>query len=287
MTDTQPPVPPTAEYSPAHPTPPQAVKGKRNIVGIIALVVAVVGFIFACIPGALVLGWILLPVGLIMGIVAVCLKGKVKWQGITAIIVSVVGTIVGFVVFSAVVVASLSTALNGNVEVTSPDEPGVVAEESEDSEPAEDAEEAPAAQLGTRENPIPLGTAFSSDEWTVVVNSVTLDAADQIVTESMINDEPDAGTEYLLINYTVTYTGDDADGQMPALVQVDYVTGDGVTVDSLDKILVAPDAINVMATLYTDASATGNEALQVPTPADGVLAIRPGMFADKVFVAIK
>lgn len=287
MTDTQPPVPPTAEYSPASPTPPQAVKGRRNIVGIIALVVAVVGFIFACIPGALVLGWILLPIGLIMGIVAVCLKGKVKWQGITAIVVSVVGTIVGFVVFSAVVLASLSAAVNDSVEVTTPDDTGVVAEDSGASESAEDAEEAGSAEFGTRENPIPLGTAFSSDEWTVVVNSVTLDAADQIVTESMINDEPDAGTEYILINYTVTYTGDDADGQMPALVQVDYVTGDGVTVDPLEKILVAPDAINVMGTLYTDASATGNEALQVPTPADGVLAIRPGMFADKVFVAIK
>ncbi len=45
--------------------------------------------------------------------------------------------------------------------------------------------------------------------------------------------------------------------------------------------------MDTMSTLYTGASATGNKAIQVPSPADGVIAVRPGMVADKVFVAIK
>ncbi|MCA1169067.1 tripartite tricarboxylate transporter TctB family protein [Rothia kristinae] len=83
----------------------------RNVVGIIAMICAILGTILACIPGILALGWILLPVGFIMGIVAVCLKGKVKWQGITAIIVSVVGTLIGLLVFFLVIADAVNDAV--------------------------------------------------------------------------------------------------------------------------------------------------------------------------------
>lgn len=39
------------------------------------MIIAIVGFIFACIPGALIVGWLLLPIAFILGIVAVFLKG--------------------------------------------------------------------------------------------------------------------------------------------------------------------------------------------------------------------
>lgn len=258
-----------------------AEKKQRNVAGLIALIVSAVGFIFACIPGALIVGWVLLPIGFILGIVSLFLKGKVKWQGITAIIVSIVGTIIGVIVFTVVVATAFTDAFgSSDVEV------GETTTVTEEADTATD-EEAAAPEAGTRENPLPLGTEFSSDEWTVVVNSVTLGATDQIVNENMFNEAPDAGTEYLLINYTVTYTGTNAEGEMPTWVGMEYVTAAGVTVDPLDKMLVAPDAMDTMSPLYEGASATGNNAIQVPTPADGVLAISPGMMADKIFVAIQ
>ncbi|CNL12912.1 Uncharacterised protein [Mycobacterium tuberculosis] len=55
----------------------------------------------------------------------------------------------------------------------------------------------------------------------------------------------------------------------------------------LDKMVMASDPIDLMSPLYEGASVSGNNAMQVPTPADGVLAVRPGMVADKVFVAIQ
>lgn len=276
-----------AQQAPAQPAyapsaGPAPEKPQRNLLGIIALAVSALGFIFACIPGALIVGWILLPIGFILGIVSLFLKGKVKWQGITAIIVSIVGTIVGFIVFFAVVAASFNQAFGDTeVSISDGDETVVVTEE----EAAE--EEAPAAETGTRENPAPLGSVIEGNEWTVVINSVALGANDQVVAASPVNEAPDAGTEYILINYTVTYTGDDPDGQMPAFVGVEYVTADGVTVDGLDKLIIAPDQMDTMSTLYNGASATGNTAIQVPSPADGVIAVRPGMIADKVFVAIQ
>ena len=105
------------DYSPAAPavpapTPaPLAEKRKPHVLSIIALVVAAVGFIFACVPGALIVGWILLPVGFVLSIVGFFLNGS-KWATITALVLSVVGTIVGFVVFFAVVSTSISSALD-------------------------------------------------------------------------------------------------------------------------------------------------------------------------------
>lgn len=149
-------------------------------------------------------------------------------------------------------------------------------------------EEATATPEGTRENPYPLGSTVSSADWTVVVNSVTLNATEAVMAANPFNEAPDEGSEYIVINYTVTYTGDDADGQMAAFVGLEYVTASGTTVNELDKFVVSPDPkIDTLSTLYNGGSVSGNTAMQVPSPADGVLAVRPGMFADKAFVAIQ
>lgn len=259
---------------------PPTSKPAKNTLGLVALILAAVGFIFGCIPGALVIGWILLPIAFILGIVSVCLRGKAKWQGVTAIVLSVVGTIVAFVVFFAVA----ATALSNAVEDASGGDTTVSEQQPATDEPSEEATN---AEVGTRENPIPLGTAFSNDDWTVVINSVTQNAAEQINAANGYPQDADPGTEFLLINYTVTYTGDDADGEYPAMVQIEYVTAGGVTVNLVDKFVVAPDAINSTSVLYTGATVTGNTAIQVPTPVDGVLAVTPGVFGDKVFVAVQ
>lgn len=283
MTDTQQspyPQQPVAAEPQQPAVAPAQDKPARNVLGIVALAISAVGFIFACIPGALIVGWILLPIGFILGLVSLFLKGKVKWQGITAVIVSVVGTVVGFIVFFAVVAASFNNAFGGSdVEIGTDDGSAVVEESDSDSDAA--------AEVGTRENPAPLGAPIESSDWTVVINSVNLDATEAVLTENEFQDPPADGTVYIGINYTVTYTGDDADGQMPAFVGIEYVTAGGNTVDGLDKILLGPDAIDTVTTLYTDASVTGNAYLEVPAPVDGVIAVSPGMLADKVFVAVQ
>jgi hypothetical protein len=44
-----------------------------------------------------------------------------------------------------------------------------------------------------------------------------------------------------------------------------------------------------MSTLYKGGTVTGNKAIEVPTATagQGVLAVRPGMLADKTFVAVQ
>ncbi|WP_426940086.1 hypothetical protein [Pseudarthrobacter sp. S6] len=263
--------------------PPQSAKAKKplNVVGLIALITAVLGFIFACMPGALIVGWILLPIAFVLALVSLFQRDKPKGMGIAALILSIVGTIVGVVVFFAVVGTAASNAFgSGDTKVVAPSGDAGATNGG--------AAEAPAAKAGTRETPHPIGSVIESKDWRVVVNTVTLAATDAVVAANRFNDPPAAGSEYILVNYSVTYIGDDVNGQTPSFVSVAYVTADGRTVNSYDKNVVEPDPISSNA-LYKDGSATGNEAFEVPsaTAGQGVLAVRAGMLGDKVFVAAK
>ena len=122
---------------------PASAPQKPNVLALIALIMAVVGFIFACIPGALIVGWVLLPIAFVLSIVSLFLKGSRKWMGVVGLVLSIIGTIVGFVVFFAVIANAAEEAFgdefgNGETTVTQPAD--------EDADPAAE-EEAPAAEV--------------------------------------------------------------------------------------------------------------------------------------------
>jgi hypothetical protein len=97
------------------PTPTPAGGGKAgNPVGVIALVAAIVGAVFACIPGALIVGWILLPAAFLLSIVAVALPRKSRGAAVAALIISIVGTVVGFVVFFGMLGSAFSGSSFGD-----------------------------------------------------------------------------------------------------------------------------------------------------------------------------
>ncbi|GAB3539228.1 hypothetical protein GCM10027403_27240 [Arthrobacter tecti] len=259
------------------------------MLGLIALITSIIGFIFACIPGALIIGWILLPIAFILALVSLFLKDKVKWMGITALIVSIVGTIVGFVVFFAVVSASVDEAFgSGDTTVVEPSADDAAADTAAEEGVAE-GDPAGGAE-GTRETPYAIGSVIENEEWRVVVNSVTLAATDAVMGANEFNEAPAEGSEYILVNYSATYLGDDPEGQIPAFgATIEYVTAEGTTVNSFDTPVIAPEPIDTTGTLYTDATATGNTVFEVPTASagEGVLAVRAGLLGDKVFVAVK
>lgn len=268
-------------YAPPPTTPP--VK-QKNTLGLVALIVAIVGFIFACIPGALIVGWILLPIAFILSIVSLFMKGKGKALGITGLILSVVGTIVAGIVFLTVVGSAFDEAFSGgDVTVTSPEtEDG---EESEEGSADEGSSES--GELSTRENPFPIGTTVEQGDWTFTLNRVDLDATQAILDENEFNDAPDDGMLYILANMTLTYVGTDSEGSTP-WATVEYVTVDGNTIPSYESMMVVPDELDAFETLYEGASTTGNQGFAVPeaSAGDGVLAVTIDMFGDKVFFAV-
>jgi hypothetical protein len=262
----------------AQPRPPQqsapAPRKQRNVLGIIALVVAVLGFIFACIPGALIIGWVLLPIAFILGIVSLFFKGKGKGLGIAAIILSIVGTIVGVVVFTSVVSSAVDDALGGtDSSVQAPNDTAAPAEGTGEGEPAD-------AVQGTRDNPAAIGSTITAEEWTAVVNSYTADG-NPVVAATEFNEPAPAGSHYEIVNYTVTFNG--AESGYASDVAVDVVTSGGNVINSYDNFVVLDDSFG-LDELFNGASATGSAAFVVPDGETVLVRVSPGIVADEVFV---
>ncbi|MTG88253.1 DUF2510 domain-containing protein [Cellulosimicrobium sp. BIT-GX5] len=271
--------PPGGQWGPGSSEPPT----KPHPLGWVALAVAVLGFVFACIPGALIVGWVLLPIAFILAIVGLFLRGK-KWPAITALILAVVGTVVGVIVFLTVVSDSVEEAFGGTDVTVSPpaedestDGGGEVTEEA--TEPEGDAADAP----GSRENPVPLGTVISGSDFDVTINSVELDATDAVMAANEFNEAPPEGYTYALINATVTYTGEESGFALE--VEIDYVTSTGEVLASYDTFAVPPEPELGLDELYNGGSTTGNTVIAVPAGDAGLVRVTPGVFADEVFVA--
>jgi hypothetical protein len=285
-----PPAAPAPGYQPAPaqygqqpafggPSPVPTKKG-RNVLGLIAMIVAIVGFVFACIPGALIVGWVLLPMGFILGIVSLFMRDKAKGMGIAALIIAVVGTIVGVVVFFAVAAAAFNDAFNESTSVVEPAEDEGASDEG--AAPAADQEDAATGEEGTRDNPLPIGSTISSDEWTVTVDSHDADAADTVagVMGGGVNDPAPDGSHYEMVTYTVTYTGEDSG--YAAMVMVDLVTEGGNVVDSFDNPVLLDDSIGADE-LFNGASTTGSLAFTVPDGESALIRVQPGILADEMF----
>ena len=251
---------------------------KRNTVGIIALVVAVLGAIMSVVPGAAIVGWILLPFGFILGVVGLFMSGRAKGTAIAAVIVSIVGTIMAMAFFVTVVGDAFDNAFDENVTVA----------RSDSGDSSSFGSEAAAGEsggaVGTRANPSAIGDTLRTEEWEVVVNSFTRNATDQVMAANMFNDPPPAGSQYALVNITATYVGDESG--LADFISAAFVTDGGNVIRSYDHSAVTPEPLE--GELYTGASATGNIDLAIPEGESGLLRLDLGTFGGgEVFVAVE
>jgi hypothetical protein len=138
---------------------------------------------------------------------------------------------------------------------------------------------------GTFKAPLTVGSPVSSDEWTVVVNSVTLCVDEPVAAQSEYNPIPDTGEEYILVNYTVTYLGP-RNFESP-WIEVRYVPASGEMIQHHTANQAPLPNFNLPENLSRGESRTGNEALLVPSPVDGMLTVQPGRYADEAFVAFQ
>lgn len=141
------------------------------------------------------------------------------------------------------------------------------------------------AGVGTRANPVPIGTpADIGDGWTLVVNSLNLDATAEVTAENMFNDPPPDGSVYVLINITATYNGPDE--KATPLIWISGVTSANVEIDPLSSFVVAPDEFQ-MNEVFAGGSVTGNVVLTVPSAevASLVLYTSAGFLNDDVYFA--
>ena len=270
---------PIQQMGPTQPDSAQQNK-QRNIVGIIGLVCAIAGLVFSCIPGALIVGWVLLPIGFILGLVGLFLAGKKKGTSIAAVIVSVVGTVVAVAVFAFVVVDSFDEAFNGDGDVSVSGE----ASDSSENQASADGEDAGGENAsGSRENPAAIGQVLSNDNWDLTVNSFNPNATAEVSGANPFNEASEPGHQYAVANLTFTYKGEGS--ELVDMLPVAFVAENGTVSRTFDSMAVPPEPA-LSGEVYAGGEATGNVVLQIPEGQPGVLRIELGMFGDEVFVAV-
>ncbi|MFV0633903.1 DUF4190 domain-containing protein [Demequina sp.] len=283
-----PPEPPAGAVQPIAAPAPEALP--KNTVGLIAMILGIVGFVFACIPGALIVGWLLLPAAFVLSIVGLTRKGQKKGSSIAGLILSVVGTIVGFVVFLAVAADAVSDAFDeaagGDTAVVEDD--NAAEEPAADDEAADDEAEEPAADepaAGTRDNPYAFDEVIENNNWTIALTAFDADANAEVAAASDVNDPAEDGMVWITVDVAATYTGDDAGNVLE--VGFDYVGADGTVVSPHDQFVmgIEPD-FDSLAELYNGATEDGRLAMMVPDTVDGLIRVTPGFFADDVFFAL-
>jgi hypothetical protein len=270
----QPTHPPhTGQYQPAPP-----VKGSNGL-ATAGFVLGLLGLLGSWIP-------VLNVVGIILGVLGVILAGiglakskranAGKGLAIAGIVCGALAVVFAILI-NAVFVSAVDEAIDETTK-TSVDASGNGGKASSGDKKAN-------ADLGTtRENPAPLGSAITGDDWTVKINSV------KTVSEDSISQKPAAGSTLLLINMSATYNGDDSQGETP-WASVKFVGTDGATIDSTSgsTMFIADNEFDSMKTLYNGASVKGDQILEVPADSwkDGVLAVSPAMMSDDTFVSLK
>lgn len=262
---------------------------KFNVIGLVGLIGAVAGTLLSFVPLLRYLGWMLLLVALVLGIIAMSLKGYAKVLGIMATAFAFIGSITAAfalvvtamqpatIVSAAGETAVQSSAVKVKDLLVDPKLPGKAATAAAISSDAK----------GTRQAPLPIGSKISWPDWDVVVNSVDLDATEEILTANSFNKAPAAGQTYMMVNLTMTYTGNNGQGEMP-IPLIYFVAASGNSFDAWSSGILAPSSFDLSSPLYEGASTTGNIVLAVPADgaSSGVLTVQAGA-GDKAFVAVQ
>jgi TM2 domain-containing membrane protein YozV len=138
-----------------------------------------------------------------------------------------------------------------------------------------------AEDLGTRENPLPLGSTIKlDDEWEITLSDSVLDANSFVASENQFNPEAPEGTQYAKVTATLKYLGSDTATPMFDLT-FNYVSAAGTTHTGSDAFVVAEGEVSDLNEMYTDATAEGIVIIPIPvdSPEKGTWTVSR-MFGD-------
>ncbi|MDJ0339352.1 DUF4190 domain-containing protein [Cryobacterium sp. PH31-O1] len=264
------PTPSTTPAPDASGIPFPAPATPSNGMGTAALIIGIVAFVGAFIPFINYGSGLLAIVGVVLGAIALTRKAKARRSALIGLIVSAVAVLLS-IILAIAYTASFINAVDDSLGTA------ISAPAASDASSDDAADEAPAAgsDVGTRENPAPLGSVVElssggSPEYEVTLGASNLAANDIIAAENQFNDAPAAGFQYAMIPVTVTYKGTET-GTPWIDVTVEFVSAAGTTHTTSDTLAVGPaPSMMDINDLYPDASGTGNVVIAIPT-ADAAL----------------
>jgi hypothetical protein len=107
---------------PAAVTPADVEPKRTPTLGFIGLGLAVLGTILACIPNTatFIIGLVVLLAAFVVSLVAVFKKNTKKWPSIVGIVLSIVGGVIGAIVFTTVLLFNIAGTVNEHLHTDSP-----------------------------------------------------------------------------------------------------------------------------------------------------------------------
>ena len=260
--------PPPGGYPPTenYPQPFVPPVKRRNTLGLVALILAVVGLVLT--PFAMVASAVLLPVAFILGIVGLCLPGRTRATSAGAVAVSTLAVVL---VIALVVVSMVRGVFDDAFNSWGASSPETTTET-----------ETPAAPPpGSRQNPLPIGETVVGNGWTVTLGTPR-EAAAEVVAEDPANAAPAPGMEFWIVPVHAVYTYDGGTPMRPSLeVWVEFTGGDGrVYRDGCGRI---PDALLAVGEMHRGDAVDANACVAVPSGADGLWTLTIAIFSDPVY----
>jgi hypothetical protein len=277
----------SAQY-PAAPYAPGTISPKRGPGGLAlsSLLIGGLALLGSFIPFLNYLTGFFAFVGLVLGVIAIFLKGRKKTLAIVASSISLLALILSIVLsitYSRLFIDGIDT-----LESNYPTSTSAPVEPQDDTSTGQQG--APATgDVGSRENPAPLGSSVELTQlgepiWQVTANAPTLNADAAVAAENSFSDTAPPGTSFALLPLTITYLGTET--AFAAYVQVGYEAADGTMYNQYDAIAIAPGGIDAITELDPGATVSGNIAVAIPaTDADKGLWVVSSLDGTKFYFA--
>jgi hypothetical protein len=151
-------------------------------------------------------------------------------------------------------------------------------------------------EVGTRENPLPLGQVATLAEqgqpsWEVKVTAFAPDGTQQVLAENQFNEPPAAGRQFALVTLEAKYVGSEQTSTPGGAIEFSAVDSGNVTYDVDDYCGVIPDALDQYGDVFQGGVVTGNVCWSVDSAAIDslVLIIEPFLSfdAEPYFMALR
>lgn len=142
-------------------------------------------------------------------------------------------------------------------------------ESAQDDTAGEAAEEPGEAALGTRQNPVPLGTEVKvGPNWNIAILQIDEDAWPIVEQTNRFNDPPAEGRQFVMASTKVSYNGEDS-GTPWVSLSYRYLGSDGNVYGrgGDDRCGVLPKPLSDIGEQFPGASAEGQVCWSVPAEA--------------------
>jgi len=135
--------------------------------------------------------------------------------------------------------------------------------------PQDEAQVDASGDLGTRENPLAIGSSVILDggqgpTWEVTLSAPTLEANQLVLDENMFNEAPPEGFQYALLPVSAKYLGDET-GTAAWDLEFVFVSAASTTHKQFDFSVVGPNQLSDTNELYSGGVAEGNIIVAIPT----------------------